>query len=119
MVDSEAPINALGYIYVSTDSRRAGQTVGGENFMLTKEDLRKLLEIQRQLEDQQVWLTTVQVGFPTVFIGRSQDDITSQNRSPSVTELKVLELEREWGTGDMRTNKTEEGKELETQDHIV
>jgi hypothetical protein len=28
-----------------------------------------------------------------------------------VTELKVLELEREWGTGDMDTDKNEEDKE--------
>ena len=36
-----------------------------------------------------------------------------------MTELKVLELEREWGTVDMVTDKTEEAKEIETQDHIV
>ena len=36
-----------------------------------------------------------------------------------MTKLKVLELEREWGTGDMDTDKTEKTKEIETQDHIV
>ena len=36
-----------------------------------------------------------------------------------VTELKVLELEREWGTGDISTDTDEEIREMETQDHIL
>ena len=121
--------------------------VGGENLILTKEEIRKLLEIQSKLEDQQVWITTAQAGFPTTpvedeihttqdlqlgrptarhlhpeisaFIGRKHDDILSQNRSPSATELKLLELEREWGTGDIGTDTDEEIREMETQDHIL
>ena len=70
----------------------------------------------------------LQLGRPTArhlhpeissFIGKIHDELTSQNRSSSVTELKVLELERGWGTGDMGTDKTEEAKEIETQDYIV
>jgi hypothetical protein len=92
-------------------------------------------------------MTTAQAGFPTIpsedeihttqdlqlgrptarhlhpeisaFIGRKHDDILSQNRSPSVTELKLLEVEREWGTGDIDTDTIEEFKEMETQDHIL
>ena len=92
-------------------------------------------------------MTTAQAGFPTIpsedeihttqdlqlgrptarhlhpeisaFIGRKHDDILSQNRCPSVTELKLLELEREWGTGDVGTDTDEEIREMETQDHIL
>jgi hypothetical protein len=113
--------------------------VGNENLILTKEEIRKLLEIQSKLEDQQVWITTAQAGFPTMseedeihttqdlqlgrptarhlhpeisaFIGTKHDDILSQNRSPSVTDLKLLELEREWGTDDICTDTVDHGIE--------
>jgi hypothetical protein len=60
------PTHDLGLTCVSTDPRRTGQLVGGENLILTKEEIRKLLEIQSKLEDQQVWMTTTQAGFPTI-----------------------------------------------------
>ena len=65
MPDSKLPPETRGYLCVSADPRRAGKTVGGETFILTMTDLRMLLEIQEEVEDQQVWLTTAQVGFPT------------------------------------------------------
>ena len=60
------PTHDLGRTCVSTDPRRVGQLVGNENLILTKEEIRKLLEIQSKLEDQQVWITTAQAGFPTM-----------------------------------------------------
>ena len=38
------PTHDLGRTCVSTDPRRVGQVVGNENLILTKEEIRKLLE---------------------------------------------------------------------------
>ena len=65
MTDSKLSPKSIGFLYVSTDPRRAGQAVGGETFILTIEELKTILEIQRNMEDQQIWLTTAQAGFPT------------------------------------------------------
>ena len=138
MTDSKVSPKSIGFLCVSADPRRAVKTVGGETFILTMTELRIFLEMQRDMEDQQIWLTTPQAGFPTIppedevsslrdlqlgrstvrllhpeistFIGRLQNEITSQNRPPSLSELKTLELERDWGTGDMGTDKDTENQ---------
>jgi hypothetical protein len=45
--------------------RRSGPAEGGENFIITTEELRPSLQAQCKEEDQVVWMTTAQVGFPT------------------------------------------------------
>ena len=110
MTDSKLPPKTVGFLCVSADPRRAGQTEGGESFILTLAELKTLLEIQGNMEDQQIWLTTAQAGFPTtpaedevsnprdlqlgrsttrllhpeilVFIERLHNQITSQNHPP-------------------------------------
>ena len=52
-----------GCLCVSTDPRRVGGP-DGEPTIINIEELRSLLITQQSLEDQTVWLTTVQVGFP-------------------------------------------------------
>jgi hypothetical protein len=54
-----------GYLCVSADPRRSGQTEGVENFIITTEELRQILKAQCEEEDQTVWMTTAQAGFPT------------------------------------------------------
>ncbi len=53
-----------GYLCVSPDPRRSGQTGGAENFIITAEELRLILKSQCKEEDQTVWMTTAQAGFP-------------------------------------------------------
>jgi hypothetical protein len=88
--------------------------VGGESFILTIAELKTLLEIQRNMEDQQICLTTA----PEIsaFIERLHNEITSQNLPPSPLELKMLKLEREWGTGDMGTNQDTEDQDAGIQE---
>ncbi len=53
----------LGHLCVSADPRRVGGP-GGEPTIINLQELRTLLLTQQSLEDQTVWLTTAQVGFP-------------------------------------------------------
>ena len=52
-----------GYLCASADPRRVG-VPGGEPTIIHIEELRTLLRTQRTLDDQTVWLTTAQTGFP-------------------------------------------------------
>ena len=54
-----------GYLCVSADPRRVGGP-GGEPTIITLQELRTLLCTQQTREDQTVWLTTAQAGFPVV-----------------------------------------------------
>ena len=47
-----------GYLCVSADPRRSGQTEGCENFIITPEELRLILKAQCEEENQTVWMTT-------------------------------------------------------------
>jgi hypothetical protein len=115
-----------GYLCVSADPRRSGQTEGGENFIITTEELRLILQGQCEEKDQTVWMTTAQAGFPTTvtegefdndldrqlgkptdrclhpaisaFIIQRQQELIRQGQVPSMTESRALELENEWGT---------------------
>jgi hypothetical protein len=124
--DTDTPDETQGYLCVSTDPRRSGSVEGGEDFILTVEELRLSLQTESPTEDQMVWLRTTQAGFPTtviegeldnildreigkptvrclhpvisVFILQWQQELLTQNQTPSVTEARILELEREWDT---------------------
>ena len=115
-----------GYLCVSADPRRSGQTEGGENFIITAEELRRILKTQCEEEDQTVWMTTAQAGFPTTvaegeldndldrqlgkptarylhpaisaFIIQRQQELVTQDQAPSMAESRAMELESEWGT---------------------
>jgi hypothetical protein len=115
-----------GYLCVSADPRRSGQTEGGENFIITAEELRLILKAQCTEKDQTVWMTTAQAGFPTTaaegeldndldrqrgkptarclhpaisaFIIQRQQELVTQGQAPSMTESRAMDLESEWGT---------------------
>ncbi len=106
-----------GYLRVSADPRRSGQTEGGENFIITTEELRQILKAQCEEEDQTVWMSTVQTGFPTTaaegelendmdrqlgkptarylhpvisaFINQRQQELVTQGQTPSMAESRV------------------------------
>jgi hypothetical protein len=115
-----------GYLCVSADPRRSGPTEGGENFIITAEELRPLLQAQCKEKDQTVWMTTAQVGFPTTttegeldndldrqrgkptvrclhpvisaFILQRQQELVTPGQAPSMSESRTLESESEWDT---------------------
>ncbi len=115
---------------VSADPRRSGSAEGGENFIITSKELRLSLQVQRKAKDQVVWMTTAQAGFPTTvtegeldndldrqlgkptarclhpvisaFILQRQQELSAQDQAPSIAEIRVLELESEWVTQEMR-----------------
>ncbi len=119
-----------GYVCVSADPRRSGSAEGGEIFIITAKELRLSLQAQRTVEDQTVWMTTAQAGFPTTategeldndldrqmgkptarclhpvisaFILQRQQELATQDRAPSLAETRALELEREWDTQEVR-----------------
>ena len=64
-----------GDLCVSVDPRRSGSAEGGENFILTSDELRLSLQAQCEVEDQTVWLTPVQAGFPTTSTEGELDNI--------------------------------------------
>jgi hypothetical protein len=124
--EEEVKEEIQGYLCVSVDPRKSGQTEGGENFIITAEELRLILKAQCEEEDQTVWMTTAQAGFPTTaaegeldndldrqlgkptarclhpaisaFIIQRQQDLVTQDQAPSMTEIRAMELESEWGT---------------------
>jgi hypothetical protein len=111
---------------VSADPRRSGQTEGVENFIITAEELRRILKAQCEEEDQTVWMTTAQAGFPTTaaegeldndldrqlgkpiarylhpvisaFITQRQQELVTKDQAPSMAENRAMELESEWDT---------------------
>ena len=62
-MDSDDQKMQQGLLCVSTDPRRVGGP-GGEPTIISLEELRALLITQQSMEDQTVWLTTAQAGFP-------------------------------------------------------
>jgi hypothetical protein len=124
--EEEVKEEIQGYLCVSADPRKSGQTEGGENFIITAEELRLILKAQCEEEDQTVWMTTAQAGFPTTadegeldndldrqrgkptarclhpaisaFIIQRQQELVTQGQAPSMTESRAMDLESEWGT---------------------
>jgi hypothetical protein len=77
-----------GYLCVSADPRRSGQTEGGENFIITTEELRQILKAQCEAEDQTVWMSTAQAGFPTTAAeGELENDMDRQLGKPTARYL--------------------------------
>jgi len=119
-----------GYLCVSADPRRSGSAEGGENFIITAKEIRMSLQAQCYTEDQTVWMTTAQAGFPTTavegeldndldrqrgkltarclhpaisaFILQRQQELSTQDQAPSMAESRALALESEWGTQEVR-----------------
>ncbi len=113
-----------GHLCVSTDPRRVGGP-DGEPTIITTEELRALLITQQSLEDQTVWLTTVQAGYsvtadatelqndrdrilgkpvarflhPTIstFIQERLVELNSKGQAPSRMEQLAKRLEETWG----------------------
>jgi hypothetical protein len=48
-----------------SETEKSGSVEGGENFIITTKELRISLQSQCKVEDQTVWMTTSQAGFPT------------------------------------------------------
>jgi len=96
-----------GYLCVSADPRRSGPTEGGENFIVTAEELRRLLQPQCKEEDQVVWMTTAQAGFPTTTVeGELDNDLDRQRGKPTARYLHpaisafILQRQQELSTQD-------------------
>jgi hypothetical protein len=98
---------------------------GGEPTIINIEELRALLITQQSLEDQTVWLTTVQDGFPVTvdgtefqndrdrllgkpvarflhpaisnFIQERLEELNSKGQAPSRMEKLAKRLEETWG----------------------
>ncbi len=66
--DANLPDEIQGYMCVLADPRRSGLDEGRENFILTVKELRMSLRTQSKVEDQDVCLTTSQVGLPTTVV---------------------------------------------------
>ncbi len=74
-----------GYMCVSSDPRRSGSTEGGENFIITSKELRMSLQAQGEVEDQAVWMTTAQAGFPTTNVEGELDNDLDRQRGKLTT----------------------------------
>ena len=113
-----------GHLCVSTDPRRVGEPVG-EPTIINIAELRALLTTQQSLEDQTVWLTTAQTGFPVTsdttelqndrdrllgkpvarflhpvisnFIQERLEELNSKGQAPSRMEQLAKRLEETWG----------------------
>jgi hypothetical protein len=99
------------------------------------------LQAQCEVEDQTVWMTTAQAGFPTTtsegkidndldrhrgkptarclhpvissYIIQRQQELSMQDQTPSMTESRVLELECEWGTQETRREDSDRGTDTD------
>ena len=113
-----------GHLFVSTDPRRVAGP-DGEPSIINIEELRALLLTQQSLEDQTVWMTTAQAGFPVTtdttkfqndrdrhlgkpvarflhpaisnFIQKRLEEINSKGQAPSRIEQLAKRLEETWG----------------------
>jgi hypothetical protein len=133
----DADDETQGYVCVSADPRKSGSAEGGENFIIATKELRLSLQAQCTAEDQAVWMTTARAGFPTTategeldneldrqlgkptarclhpaisaFILQRQQELATQDRAPSMTETRALELESEWDTQEARMEDSDRG----------
>jgi hypothetical protein len=111
------------YLYTSADPRRIGTGVG-ETIILNSSELRKVITLQQNANDQTIWMTTAQAGFPltrdeeevtnskdaqmgrttarylhpviSTFITDWESDLTSSGKQPSPLEKTAIDLENEW-----------------------
>ncbi len=63
---------------------------GGENLIITAEELRLILKAQCEEEDQTVWMTTAQAGFPTTAAkGELDNDLDRQLGKPTARSSQI------------------------------
>ena len=60
-----------GYLCISVDPRRVGAG-DGETVILNPRELRKTITLQQTTEDQKIWMTSAQTGFP---LERDTDEV--------------------------------------------
>ena len=69
--DNDSGDMQIGYLCISGDPRRVG--VGaGEPMILNPKELRRVLTLQQTMEDQTIWMTSAQTGFP---LERETDEV--------------------------------------------
>ena len=99
------------------------------------------LQAQCEEEDQAVWMTTAQAGFPTTaaegeldndldrqrgkptarclhpaisaYILQRQQELSMLDQAPSMTENRALELESEWGTQETHREDSDRGTDAD------
>jgi hypothetical protein len=71
--DNDSGDMQIGYLCISADPRRVG-VGGGEPMILNPKELRKDLTLQQTMEDQTIWMTSTQTGFP---LQRETDEVTN------------------------------------------
>ncbi len=71
--DNDSGDMQIGYLCITADPRRVG-VGGGEPMILNPKELRQTLTLQQTMEDQTIWMTSVQTGFP---LQREKDEVTN------------------------------------------
>jgi DNA-directed RNA polymerase subunit RPC12/RpoP len=112
-----------GYLCISADPRRVGAG-GGETVILNPRELRKAITLQQTTEDQKIWMTSAQTGFPlerdtdevinikdvqmgrntarylhpaiSTYIAAWEADLTSAGTQPPPLAQAAIDLENEW-----------------------
>jgi len=113
----------IGYLCISADPRRVG-VGGGEPTILKPKELRQALTLQQTMEDQTIWMTSAQTGFPlegeedevtnntdtqmgrhtarylhpaiSTYIVEWEADLASTGTQPSPSAQAAIDLENEW-----------------------
>jgi hypothetical protein len=62
-----------GCLCTTADPRRIGEE-GGEPFIITPNELRDIITRQQTGNDETIWMTTAQAGFP---LTRNEDEVTN------------------------------------------
>ena len=112
-----------GYLCISADQRRVGAG-GGEAIILNPRELREAITLQQTTEDQKIWMTSAQTGFPlerdtdevinnkdvqmgrntarylhpviSVYIADWEADLASTGTQPPPLAQAAIDLENEW-----------------------
>ena len=71
--EENSEVMQQGYLCTSADPRRIGEE-GGEPFIITPNELRDIIVLQQTTDDQTIWMTTAQAGFP---LTRNEDEVTN------------------------------------------
>jgi hypothetical protein len=71
--DNDSDDIQIGYLCISADPRRVG-VGGGEPMILKPKELRQALTLQQTMEDQTIWMTSAQTGFP---LEGEEDEVTN------------------------------------------
>ena len=93
----DADDETQGYVCVSADPRKSGSAEGGESFIITVKVTEGALDNDL---DRQMGKPTARCLHPAIsaFILQRQQELTTQDRAPSMAETRALELESGWGT---------------------